>query len=63
MAVRESGADLFIVPSAELEIARRFAGDDLQVVAADTLEEALAALAEVGGNGLALPDLDAEGSS
>jgi PDZ domain-containing protein len=63
MAVRESGADLFIVPSGELETARRFAGDDLHVVAADTLDEALAALAEVGGNGLALPNLGADGAS
>jgi PDZ domain-containing protein len=63
MAVRESGADLFIVPSGELEVARRFAGDDLDVVAADTLDEALAALAEVGGNGLALPNLGADGAS
>lgn len=63
IAVRRSGADLFIVPSGELALARRFAGDELQVVAADTLEEALTALAEVGGNGLALPNLGAGSAS
>jgi len=63
LAVRESGATLFIVPSGELELARRFAGDELRVEPADTLEEALAVLATVGGNGLALPDLGAEGAS
>ena len=63
IAVNRAGATLFLVPSGELELARRFAGDDLVVVAVDTLDEALAALAEVGGNGLALPKLDEEGAS
>ena len=63
IAVKRSGATLFLVPSGELAEARRFAGDELEVRAVDTLEEALSALAEVGGNGLALPKLSAEGAS
>jgi PDZ domain-containing protein len=63
IAVKRAGATLFLVPSAELETARRFAGDDLEVLPVDTLDDALAALAGVGGNGLALPKLDDEGAS
>jgi PDZ domain-containing protein len=63
IAVRRSGATLFLVPSAELATAKRFAGDDLEVLPVDTLDDALAALATVGGNGLALPKLDADGAS
>ena len=63
IAVRRAGATLFLVPSSELELARRFAGADLRVEAVDSLDQALAALATVGGNGLALPDLGAEGAS
>jgi PDZ domain-containing protein len=63
IAVKNAGATLFLVPSGELEEARRFAGDDLRVETADTLEQALAALARLGGNGLALPHLDGEGAS
>jgi PDZ domain-containing protein len=57
LAVKRSGVDLFLVPSGELERARRFAGDDLRVEAVDTLDDALEVLASVGGNGLALPKL------
>jgi PDZ domain-containing secreted protein len=63
VAVKESGAELFLVPSGELEEARRIAGDDLRVEAVDTLDEALAALSQIGGNGLALPKLTGEGAS
>jgi PDZ domain-containing protein len=63
IAVKRSGATLFLVPSGEYEVAKRFAGDDLEVEAVDSLDEALAALAKAGGNGLALPKLDAEGAS
>jgi PDZ domain-containing protein len=63
IAVKRSGATLFLVPSGEYEIAKRFAGGDLEVEAVDTLDEALAALSRAGGNGLALPKLDAEGAS
>lgn len=63
IAVKRSGATLFLVPSGELVEARRFAGTDLEVRGVDTLDDALTALAEFGGNGLALPGLDAEGAS
>lgn len=63
IAVNRSGATLFLVPSGEADEARRFADDDLEVVAVDTLDQALEALATVGGNGLALPKLGAEGAS
>lgn len=56
-AVRRAGAELFLVPPAELETARRFAGDDLRVEPVGSLDDALRVLATVGGNGLALPDL------
>jgi Lon-like protease len=46
---RRSGVDLFIVPNEELDEARRWAGD-MKVVGVGTLDEALAALAENGGN-------------
>jgi PDZ domain-containing protein len=48
VAVRRSGADLFLVPSSELDETRHFAGD-LRVEAADSLDEALAVLASMGG--------------
>ncbi len=44
VAVRRSGAELFLVPSSEYEQATELAGD-MQVVPVDTLDEALAALA------------------
>ena len=62
-AVNCSGAKLFLVPSGELELARRFADDDLEVRPVDTLDDALEALAAVGGNGTALPMLGDEGAS
>lgn len=43
VAVRRSGAELFLVPSSEYDQAREFAGD-MQVVSVDTLDQALAAL-------------------
>jgi PDZ domain-containing secreted protein len=61
--VNRSGATLFLVPSGELEEARRFADDDLQVEPVDTLDQALEALAAVGGNGTALPRLGGESAS
>jgi PDZ domain-containing protein len=48
-AVRAQGYDVFLVPSADYEAARQHAGD-VDVVAVDTLDEALAALADLGGN-------------
>jgi PDZ domain-containing protein len=56
-AVKAAGADVFIVPAgqseADLAAARKEAGD-MPVVAVATLDDALRALADLGGNGLAL---------
>lgn len=53
-AVRDLEADLFIVPAGlphgELETARAKAGDELQIVPVASLEQALEALADLGGN-------------
>lgn len=54
VAARRAGAVLMLVPRGEAPAARRFAGD-MKVVAVSNLDDALAALAEIGGNGLALP--------
>jgi Lon-like protease len=48
-AVREQGYDAFLVPSDDYEAARTHAGD-VDIIAVDTLDEALAALADLGGN-------------
>ena len=48
-AVRAQGYDVFLVPSADFEAAHQHAGD-VDVIAVDTLDEALAALADLGGN-------------
>ena len=52
-AVRDLGADVFIVPAAlgeaQLERIEERAGDDLRVIPVDDLDEALDALAELGG--------------
>jgi len=57
-AVRQLGADVFLVPTEQgeddLARAREVAGADLDIVAVANLDEALAALAEYGGNGLEL---------
>lgn len=50
--VVDSGYDVFLVPSLELDEARARAGDAVQVIAVDTLSEALDALASLGGSGL-----------
>lgn len=55
VAVREAGIDLFLVPAAEEEAARRHAGGSLRVEGVEDLDDALRILASVGGNGLALP--------
>jgi PDZ domain-containing protein len=59
-AVREAGMTLFLVPSADYDAAVEHAGDDLEVVAVDTVEEALAALGNRGGN---VDDLPAAGET
>jgi PDZ domain-containing protein len=53
-AVRAQGYDVFLVPTADYEAARRHAGD-VDVIAVDTLDEALAALGDLGGNVDELP--------
>jgi len=53
-AVRAQGYDVFLVPTADYEAARRHAGD-VEVIAVDTLDEALAALRDLGGNVDELP--------
>ncbi len=57
-AVRQQGAKVFIVPSeqgeADLARAREVAGDEVTIVPVDDLQQALAALADLGGNGLEL---------
>lgn len=50
ITVRDAGYEVFLVPSDELEEVRATVGDDLQVIAVDTLEEALEALGSLGGN-------------
>lgn len=57
-AVREQGIDVFLVPSADYDAALEHAGD-VEVIKVDTLDDALEALADLGGNGLDLPDLGA----
>ena len=55
-AVRDEGITLFLVPSDDYEAAVERAGDNLQVVPVDTIEDALAALGERGGNVDELPE-------
>ena len=49
-SVRDRGIELFLVPAANFEAAAAVAGDSLDVVAVETLDDALRALAERGGN-------------
>ena len=49
-SVRDDGIELFLVPAANFEAAAEMAGDSLEVVAVETLDDALRALAELGGN-------------
>ena len=51
-AAIDAGYDVFLVPSSEHEEAAERAGDDLQVIPVDTLEQALEALESLGGSGL-----------
>lgn len=55
-AVRDAGAEVFLVPSADYEAALDHAGD-VEIVKVDTLGDALEALADLGGNADDLPDL------
>jgi PDZ domain-containing protein len=53
VAARNAGVDLFIVPASELDLALTQAGD-MEVAAADTIEQAVAALEAMGGSGTQL---------
>lgn len=53
-AVRAVGADYFLVPAGEYDEAVSRAGDDLEVIKASNVSEALAALARLGGEVSAL---------
>jgi PDZ domain-containing protein len=53
VAVEREGAEVFLVPKAEVaEAEAKAAGTDLQVVGVETLDDALLALKAVGGSGL-----------
>lgn len=54
VAADQAGASLLLVPEAEVDDARPTAPDDLEVVGVADLDDALAALASVGGNALEL---------
>ncbi len=54
VAARRSGAELMLVPSTELDEARRYA-EGLRIEPADSLDEALAVLTTVGGGNDVLP--------
>ncbi len=58
VAAHQAGATLLLVPEAELEDATRLAPDELEVVGVDDLDDALDALAAIGGNAR---DLDRSG--
>lgn len=51
-AAIDEGYDVFLVPSGEFDQAQARAGDSLEVIAVDTLDDALDALASLGGSGL-----------
>lgn len=57
VAASRAGVDLMLVPSAELDEARRYAGD-LRVEPVDDLNQALAVLATLGGGDAILPPLE-----
>jgi len=49
-AVRDAGYEVFLVPSDELDEVREAVGDEVDVIAVDTLGEALEALQSLGGD-------------
>ncbi|MGH8999658.1 MAG: YlbL family protein [Acidimicrobiia bacterium] len=57
VTARREGADIFLVPPQEVELARPYARD-MQIIGVKTLAEALAALVDLGGTGVALPSPD-----
>jgi PDZ domain-containing protein len=63
VAVRNAGYEAFLVPSDEFQEVSKAVGDDLRVIAVDTLDEALDALASLGGNARSLQPEGASASS
>lgn len=61
ITVRDAGYQVFLVPSDEFAEVRSTVGDDLQVIAVDTLDEALNALDSLGGNARSLGATDQAG--
>lgn len=57
VAVRDGGYDAFLVPSAELDEVQEAVGAGVEVIAVDTLDQALQALASLGGNAGSLQPL------
>jgi PDZ domain-containing protein len=49
-AVRDAGIEVFLVPAGEAEIARQRVGTSVRIVAVRTLDDALAALGDLGGD-------------
>ena len=53
--MRQAGAKYFIVPASQspesLAAARAVVGDDVTIITVATLDEALAAMTKLGGNG------------
>lgn len=58
LAAERAGAELFLVPAGEEDLARSRVGDDLRIVPVATLSDALEALDELGANAtdLEVPD-------
>jgi PDZ domain-containing secreted protein len=54
IAVRDAGYEVFLVPPDELAEVTEAVGDDVRVIAVKSLDEALAALASIGGDGASL---------
>jgi PDZ domain-containing protein len=50
ITVRDSGYEVFLVPTAEVEAVREAVGDGVEVIGVGTLEDALEALDSLGGN-------------
>lgn len=63
ISVRDAGYEVFLVPSAELDEVTATVGDDLRVIAVDTLSQALDALGSLGGNAAALAGASSATSS
>lgn len=56
ISVRDAGYEVFLVPPDELDEVREAIGDDVEVIAVGSLDEALEALGSLGGNSASLRD-------